>query len=169
MTTDAKTLYAGSLRNTHAEERQSLQQMESQIKGLEHYPEYVRLLQDHIAVTRRQLERLDQALRDMGESPSTIKEAVTNLAGRIGATVHALAQDETLKNLYAGYAYQYHQIAAYRSLIVFAEKAGHMDHVAGFRQAIEEEKRGAQAVDGIIETVSRQYIERTLSGKKADS
>jgi ferritin-like metal-binding protein YciE len=129
----------------------------------------VRLLQDHIVVTRRQLERLEQALRDMGESSSTIKEAVTNLAGRIGATVHALAQDETLKNLYVGYTYQYHQIAAYRSLIVFAEKAGHMDHVAGFRQAIEEEMRGAQAVDGIIETVSRQYIERTLSGKKADS
>jgi ferritin-like metal-binding protein YciE len=105
----------------------------------------------------------------MGESPSTVKENVTNLAGRIGATVHALAQDETLKNLYAGYAYQYHQIAAYRSLIVFAEKASHMDHVVGFRQAIEEENRGAQAVDGIIETVSRQYIERTLSGKKADS
>ena len=36
----------------------------------------------------------------MGESPSTVKENVTNLAGRIGATVHALAQDETLKNLY---------------------------------------------------------------------
>ena len=106
MASDHKLLYAGALRNTHALESQGLQQMESQIKGLEHYPEYVRLLQDYIAVTRRQLERLDQALRDMGESPSTIKEAVTNLAGRIGATVHALAQDETLKNLYAGYAYQ---------------------------------------------------------------
>jgi len=45
MTTDAKTLYAGALHNTHAEESQGLEQMESQIKGLEHYPEYVRLLQ----------------------------------------------------------------------------------------------------------------------------
>jgi ferritin-like metal-binding protein YciE len=54
-------------------------------------------------------------------------------------------------------------------LIVFAEAAGQTDHVAGFRQAIEEEERAAQGVDGLIETVTRQYIERTLGGKKADS
>ena len=169
MATDHKSLYATSLRNTHALESQGLQQMESQIKGLENYPEYARVLQDHIGVTRGQLQRLEKALGDLGESPSALKEAVTNLAGRIGATVHGLAQDETLKNLYAGYGYQYDQIAAYRSLAVFAEKAGHTDHVAGFKEAVEEEKRGAQAVDGIIETVTRQYIERTASGAKADS
>jgi ferritin-like metal-binding protein YciE len=80
-----------------------------------------------------------------------------------------LAQDETLKNLYAGFAYQYHQIAAYRSLIVFAERAGHTDHVAGFKQSIEEEKRAAQRVDELIESITRQYIEATLRGEKADS
>jgi ferritin-like metal-binding protein YciE len=169
MATDSKSLYVTSLRNTHALESQGLQQMESQVGGLENYPEYERLLRDHIEVTRRQLQRLDDALGAVGESRSALKEAVTNTAGRIGAAVHALAQDETLKNLYAGYAYQYHQISAYRSLIVFAEKAGQTDHVAGFKQAIEEETRGAQGVDGLIETVTRQYIERTLSGKKADS
>ena len=169
MATDLKSLYVTALRNTHALESQGLQQLESQVKGLEHYPEYERLLRDHIEVTRRQLQRLDDALGALGESRSALKEAVTNTAGRIGATVHALAQDETLKNLYAGYGYQYDQIAAYRSLIVFAEAAGHTDHVAGFRQAIEEEERAAQGVDGLIETVTRQYIERTLGGKKADS
>jgi ferritin-like metal-binding protein YciE len=169
MATDAKSLYATALRNTHALESQGLQQMESQVKGLENYPEYARLLRDHIEVTRGQLRRLDDALGALGESRSALKEAVTNLAGRIGATVHALAQDETLKNLYAGYGYQYDQIAAYRSLIVFAEAAGRTDHVAGFKQAIEEEKRAAQGVDGLIETVTRQYIERTRSGGKADS
>jgi ferritin-like metal-binding protein YciE len=169
MASDPKSLYAVALRNTHALESQGLQQMESQLKGLENYPEYARVLQDHVGVTRGQLRRLEDALGALGESPSALKEAVTNLAGRIGATVHALAQDETLKNLYAGYGYQYDQIAAYRSLVVFAEKAGHTGHVAGFKEAVEEEKRGAQAVDGIIETVTRQYIERTLGGGKADS
>lgn len=169
MTVDAKTLYAGALHNTHALESQGLQQMESQIKGLQNYPEYSQVLQNHIGVTRGQLRRLEQAMGDLGETPSTLKETVTNIAGQVGAAVHALAQDETLKNLYAGYAYQYDQIAAYRSLIVFAETAGHAGHVAGFRQAIEEETRGAQAVDGIIEPVTRKYIELTLRGGKADS
>lgn len=169
MATDTKSLYATSLRNTHALESQGLQQMESQVKGLENYPEYGSLLRGHIEVTRGQLRRLEEALGALGESPSALKEAVTNTAGRIGAAVHALAQDETLKNLYAGYGYQYDQIAAYRSLIVFAEAAGETAHVAGFKQAIEEEKRGAQGVDGLIETVTRQYIERTVRGHKADS
>ncbi len=169
MTTDAKTLYAGSLRNTHAEEAQGLQQMESQIKGLEHYPEYRRVLENHIAVTRGQIQRLEKALGDLGESPSTLKNLVTQTAGTIGAVVHALAQDETLKNIYAGYAYQFHQIAAYRSLSVFAERAGFQQHVAGYRQAIEEETKGAEAVDKIIEGVTKIYIDRTLSGHKADS
>ena len=169
MATDAKSLYVTSLRNTHALESQGLQQMESQVGGLENYPEYARLLRDHIEVTRRQLKRLEDALGALGESTSSFKEAVTNTAGRIGAAVHALAQDETLKNLYAGYGYQYDQIAAYRSLVVFAERAGQTGQVAGFKEAIEEEKRGAQGVDGLIETVTRQYIERTLGGAKADS
>jgi ferritin-like metal-binding protein YciE len=169
MATDHKTLYATALRNTHALESQGLQQMESQLKGLENYPEYARVLQDHVGVTRGQLQRLEKAMGDLGESPSALKEAVTNLAGRIGATVHAMAQDETLKNLYAGYGYQYDQIASYRSLVVFAEAAGHSAHVAGFKEAVEEEERGARGVDGIIETVTRQYIERTVGGAKADS
>jgi hypothetical protein len=53
------------------------------------------------------LARLEQALQSAGESISSIKETVTTVAGTIGATVHGLFQDETLKNLYAGYAYQY--------------------------------------------------------------
>ena len=169
MATDIKTLYAGALRNTHAEESQGLQQMESQLEGLEKYPEYARILREHVQVTRTQLQRLEQALSALGDSPSAFKEFVTNTAGRIGATVHALAQDETLKNLYAGYAYQYHQIAAYRSLIVFAEQAGHTDHVAGFKQSIEEEKRAADRVEGLIESITRQYLDMTLRGEKADS
>ena len=169
MAEDARSLYVTALRNTHALESQGLQQMESQLSGLEHYPEYAGVLRGHIPTTRGQIERLEAALGDLGESTSSLKETVTNIAGRIGAAVHGLAQDETLKNLYAGYGYQYDQIAAYRSLVVFAEAAGQGAHAERFRQSIEEEKRGAEQVDGIIEQVTRRYIERTTGGKTADS
>ena len=81
MATDHKSLYATSLRNTHALESQGLQQMESQVKGLEHYPEYARLLQDHIGVTRGQLQRLEKALggiKDMGGTPDLLFVIDTN-------------------------------------------------------------------------------------------
>src|SRR5215217_8617457 len=170
MATDARSIYISALRNTHAMEQQGLQQMEAQVSRLEKYPDYVALLHRHIETTRQQVQRVEQALQSVGESPSSLKETVTSVAGSVGATVHGVFQDETLKNLYAGYAYQYEQIAAYRSLIVFAEAAGHADHAALFRQSIEEEKRAAQRVDEeLIEPVTRQYIERTTRGDKADS
>ena len=75
MAADAKSLYATALQNTHALESQGLQQMESQVKGLENYPEYGRALRNHIEVTRRQLQRLDDALGALGESRSALKEA----------------------------------------------------------------------------------------------
>jgi len=169
MATDTTAIYTTALRNTHALESQGLSQMEHQLTGLEHYPEYLSALRAHVGVTQEQLKRLEQALSDLGTSASGLKESVTNTAGKIGAAVHALAQDETLKNLYAGYAYQYHQIAAYRSLIAIAEAAGHSEHVALFRKSLEEEKQAAQRVDSFIESVTRTYVERTTKGEKADS
>jgi ferritin-like metal-binding protein YciE len=168
MATDARSIYVTALRNTHAMEQQGLQQMEAQVSRLERYPDYVALLQRHIQTTRQQLARLEQALQSAGESISSIKETVTTVAGTIGATVHGLFQDETLKNLYAGYAYQYEQIGAYRSLITIAESAGETAHVSAFQQSVREEEQAAQEVAGIIEPVTRRYVELTTSGDKAD-
>ncbi len=168
MTTDARSIYTTALRNTHAMEQQGLQQMEIQVSRLERYPDYAALLRQHIETTRQQLQRLEQALSAAGESVSTFKETVTSIAGSVGATVHALAQDETLKNLYAGYAYQYEQIGAYRSLIRIAEAAGETAHVASFRQSLQEEEQAAQRVADLIEPVTSRYIELTTSGDKAD-
>jgi ferritin-like metal-binding protein YciE len=168
MTADARSLYVTALRNTHAMEQQGLRQMEIQVSRLEKYPDYAVLLNRHIETTRQQLQRLEQALQAAGEDAATVKEAVTNVAGTVGATVHGMFQDETLKNLYAGYAYQYEQIAAYRSLIAIAEAAGETAHASAFRQSIQEEELAAQQSADLIEPVTRRYVELTTSGEKAD-
>jgi ferritin-like metal-binding protein YciE len=141
--------------------------MEIQVSRLEKYPDYAALLNRHIEITR-QVQRLEQALGAVGESISSIKETVTNVAGTVGATVHGMFQDETLKNLYAGYAYQYEQIAAYRSLIAIAEAAGESARASAFRQSIQEEELAAQQAADLIEPVTRRYVELTTSGDKAD-
>ena len=76
-------------------EQQGLQQMEIQVSRLEKYPDYVALLQRHIETTRQQVQRLEQALQSVGESPSSLKETVTSVAGSVGATVHGMFQDES--------------------------------------------------------------------------
>lgn len=167
--TDIGTIYAGALRNTRALEKQGLEQMERQLSGLERYPDYAAILRRHVETTKVQIDRLDAALQTIGESASTLKETVTSVAGSIGAAVHATTQDETLKNLYAGYAYQYDQIAAYRSLAVIAERAGKTDQVAFFRAAVDEETKAAEEIAALIEPVTKTYLDLTLSGSKADS
>ena len=167
--TDIGTIYAGSLKNTRALEKQWLEQMERQLSGLERYPDYAAVLRRHVETTKAQLGRLDKALEAIGESPSGLKETVTSLAGSLGAAVHASAQDETLKNLYAGYAFQHDQIAAYRSLSVIAERAGKTEQVSLFRAAVDEETRAAEDIAALIEPVTKTYLDLTLSGAKADS
>ena len=169
MSTDIKAIYVGSLRNTHAAELQGLQQMERQLDGLEHYTEYAALLRRHAEVTRTQLKRIEQALSETGGSVPTAKETVTGTAGTVGAAVHALAQDETLKNLYAGYGYQFEQIGAYQSLSVIARKASYPQHVSWIDDSIAEEQEAARAVEALIEPVTERYLELTLSDARADS
>jgi ferritin-like metal-binding protein YciE len=163
MAKDKQSIYTTALRNTHAMEKQGLEQMERQVDRLESYPDYKALLRQHIDTTRQQLERIEKALEDAGESHSSLKESVTSAAGSVGAAVHSAAQDETLKNLFAGYAYQYEQIGAYRSLITIARAAGAMGHIAAFEQAVQEEEQAAQRVAALIEPVTQRYIELTTS------
>jgi ferritin-like metal-binding protein YciE len=143
--------------------------MERQLDGLERYPEYAALLNSHIQVTQEQLRRIEGALTEAGGDTASVKEAVTAAAGTIGAAVHAMAQDETLKNLYAGYAYQFEQIAAYRSLKVIAQAAGFSRHASWIDQSIGEEERAAEAAEALIEPVTARYLDLTLQGQKADS
>lgn len=164
MSTDATAVYQSSLSATHAAEKQGLQMMETQLSGMGDFPQYKQLLESHIATTHEQIARIERALEETGSSPSTIKEAVTQTAGVIGAAVHGLFPDTQLKNLFAGYGYQYHQIAAYTSLAVLAEAAGFGHHRQWIEQSRQEEKQGADRAEALIEPVTRHYLQRETVG-----
>jgi ferritin-like metal-binding protein YciE len=159
MTTDAKAVYQSSLSATHAAEKQALQMMETQLTHLQNFPDYAAVLERHCATTREQIARIEKALEEAGGTVSVLKETVTQTAGTIGAAVHAVFPDTHLKNLFAGYGYQYHQIAAYSSLTVLAEAAGFPQHKQWIEQSRREEKEAADAVEPLIAPVTRKYLE----------
>ncbi|WP_174278571.1 DUF892 family protein [Sphingomonas bacterium] len=159
MTTDVKAIYTQSLRNTHAAEHQGLVQMQAQVKGLDGYPAYQALLERHIGTTQTQLERLEHALAAAGAGGGGLREAVTTAAGTVGAAVHGVMPDATLKDLYAGYAFQFEQIAAYRSLAVIAAAAGHGADAGWIEQSVAEEQAAAREVEELIEPVTRQFLQ----------
>jgi ferritin-like metal-binding protein YciE len=158
MSTDAKAVYQSSLSATHAAEKQGLQMMETQLTHLQDFPDYAAILEGHCGTTREQIARIERALEETGGSPSAIKEAVTQTAGAIGASVHAVFPDTHLKNLFTGYGYQYYQIAAYGSLAVLAEAAGFGHHRQWIDQSRQEEQQAAERVEPLIESVTRRYL-----------
>lgn len=160
MTTDVKQIYVESLRNTHAAEKQGLVQIEQQLKGLDDYPDYAALLRAHVQTTSDQLGRIEAALGDAGGGTAGLREAVTKAAGAVGAAVHGVMPDATLKNLYAGYAFQHEQVAAYLSLAEIADAAGFPQHRGWIGQSLEEERRAAREVEAIVAPVTRAFLAR---------
>jgi ferritin-like metal-binding protein YciE len=49
-----------------------------------------------------------------------------------------------------------------------AEAAGQTQHVPALRQSLQEEQRMAQWIADNVETITRKYLEREQSGRKAD-
>ncbi len=163
MTTEtARSLYITALRNTHGLEEQSLQAMERQVERLEHYPELERALRRHIAETKQQRERIDAALASMDESASAVKEAVMGFVGNLAAAAHMPAQDEILKNIFVNQGLENYEIAAYKSLLVFAEAAGDTKSLASFKQSLNEEEAMASEINAMIDPITRRYLSLTL-------
>jgi ferritin-like metal-binding protein YciE len=169
MTSDTtRSLYVTALHNTHALEQEALQIMERQVERLERYPEMAQALRRHIAETEQQRARLEEAMAAIGESPSTIKEAVMGFMGNMAAMAHAPAGDEILKNTFANHAFENYEIAAYKAMITITEAAGQTRFVTGFQQTLREEEAMARFIFDNVEMVTRRHIELAASGQKAD-
>ncbi|GGK42176.1 ferritin-like domain-containing protein [Salinarimonas ramus] len=165
--TDLQSTYVTALKNTHSLELEALQAMERQVERLERYPQMKAILEQHIEETKLQRDRLETALDGQGASPSSVKEGALGLAGNLAAIFHAPAKDEILKNVYADHALENYEIAAYRSLIAIAKRAGDARNVPALEQSLAEEEAMAERVAAQIEPVTATYLELTLSGADA--
>lgn len=152
-----RDILVAGLHNTHALEMEALQIMNRQVERLQSYPELEQALRVHIRETEEQRRRLEEAMDELQESPSTIKEAIFGLMGNVAAVAHAAAKDEILKNMFANHAFENYEIAAYKSLIVIAEAAG-FRNISGFQQSLREEEAMAQKMKDLVEPITRKYI-----------
>ncbi|SDY61810.1 ferritin-like domain-containing protein [Citreimonas salinaria] len=154
----ARGVFVVGLRNAHAMEKQALSIMKPQINRLEHYPEMSQRLQDHVAETETQIERLDTLLEAIREKSSAMKGLFLSTVGSMAALGHVTAGDEVLKNTFANLAFENYEIAAYTSLLT-AGRAADLDVDLGLlEKTLDEERRMAEWVAEIIPAVTRTYI-----------
>lgn len=148
------------LKNAYALESQAADITENQANRLGDYPELQKRIARHHEETLAQRDRLAKCLDEMGEEPSTLKDAVLRLGGNLKAMFHASADDEVLKATFANASFEHYEIAAYRSLIALAERCGETEVAAVCRRNLKEEQAMADFIDSNIEAVTLAYLQQ---------
>jgi len=164
---EAQSVFLTGLRNAHAMENQALSIMKPQVERIENYPEVAQRLQQHIAETEGQIQRLETVLESMGEQKSTLKDVALSLVGTMATIAHAPAPDEILKNSFANFAFEHYEIAAYKSLIALAEAGGAVSAVSLLQQNLNEEEAMATWLDQNLQTVTLKYAALRETGATA--
>jgi ferritin-like metal-binding protein YciE len=167
MADTARDTFIAGLKDAYAMEKQAEDMMNSMHTRLEDYPELRNRAGQHAEETRRHVARLEQCLSDLGESPSTLKNLGTRLAGNIQAMVHGMTSDEVIKDTLAGYAFEHFEIASYRHLITMAETLGENRIADACRQSLQEEQQMAEWLDQHLEETARQFMQRASQPRAA--
>ena len=157
------------LKNAYALEAHAADVTQNQASRLGDYPELQRRVRQHHEETLRQRDRLDECLSQLGESPSTLKDAVLRLVGNMQTMFHATADDEVLKGTFASVSLEHYEIASYKSLIAMAEDCNERSVAEVCRQNLREEEAMAEFLDGNIEQVTRSYLTKASSGRESQS
>ena len=165
--TETRDIFLTGLRNAHAMENQALAIMKPQVSRIENYPEVARKLEQHIAETEGQIERLERVLDAHGENKSALKDMALSFGGTMAAMGHTVAPDEIVKNSFANFAFENYEIAAYKSLLALAEAAGDTEAVGLLQSNLEEEEEMARWLDQNIEAITLQYAALREQGETA--
>jgi ferritin-like metal-binding protein YciE len=141
---------------------------ESQLEGFAKEgddPTPRQLFERHEQETRFQRERLEAHLRDLGDSPSTVKSFMAhmfNFAPKTASMGHDEAE-RTTQNLMIAYAVEHSEVAMYESLATVAESAGDQVTAQLARDIQAEEQRTAHMVWDMIRPSARRAISKLAS------
>ncbi len=153
------------LRDAHAMEVGTLDNLRRLAGRVDSYPQLKARFEQHIRESEGQERRLKELLESMNESTSALKETVTKLAGNVQALVGTLFSDEMLKNAIAAYAFEHFEIGNYRALITTAEQAGETRAVAVLQQNLREEEEMARWLEQHLPEITRQYLQLDAAGQ----
>jgi ferritin-like metal-binding protein YciE len=121
---DARENLKDWLRDAHAMERATIDNIERLVERLEGHPELSNRYRQHLDESRQQLQRLEQCLGRLGTDASVVKDTATRMLGIFQVYATGATPDEPVKHCLAGYAYENFEIASYTSLIGAAEVCG---------------------------------------------
>lgn len=129
-------------------------------------PEVAARLREHITETRQHAARLEQCLRVLGTTPSTVKSAFSSVVGTLESVSTAAFLDQLVKNVLVEYGSEQFEVGCYTALVTAAREAGYPD-VAGFcEQNLKEDQAMAQWLVQHVPDVVQQTTGRASSSRQ---
>jgi ferritin-like metal-binding protein YciE len=148
------------LRDAHAMEAATIDNLERLIPRTGGYPELKARLERHLENSRRQADEIRQQLERMGSDTSTLKDWAMRLTGRIEPLLAAFTRDELPKNCIAAHAWEAFEVASYSSMLGAAEELGMTDLLEMCERFIQEEQEMADFLAEHLPAITRQYLQR---------
>lgn len=164
----ARKYFVSGLKNAHATVKEGKTMVDKEIKRLKHYPRLKERLELHSREKSAQLERLERILKEVGDKPSTAKDAAMTLMANLGATANAAAADEVIRNSFALLGLAKAEAAAFETLILFGQAAG-VDGAAlrSLQQCLSEERGMAAFVEENLRGVGMGFLQLESQGMQA--
>ncbi|MDQ2701277.1 MAG: ferritin-like domain-containing protein [Pseudomonadota bacterium] len=115
------------LQDAYSMEQEAETMLKAMAGRIEHYPELKARIEQHVAETRQQAERLRTCIEQLGGSTPIVRSAVADLMAAFQAVGNSMMSDEIAKGFGISYAFEHMEVASYRSLILAARQAGRAD------------------------------------------
>jgi ferritin-like metal-binding protein YciE len=148
------------LRDAHAMEAATTDNLERLIGRANDYPQLKAAMQRHLEVSRRQKDEIETQLKALNSDTSTLKDAAMRLAGRIEPLLSAGAADDMPKHCIAAHSWEQFEIGAYRSMLGAAQELGLADLQQMCERFIREEQEMATVFFEELPAVTRQYLQQ---------
>lgn len=148
-------LYVAQLKDLYSAETQLIEALPKMRDAASH-PELRSAFDEHLAVTRRQKERLDQLFRTLDDSPEgetcqAMKGLVKEGQEVIDAEADPAIRDAGL--IAAAQRAEHYEIAGYGTVCAFAERLGRTEDARLLQQTLDEEKEADSMLSRIAEQV----------------
>lgn len=161
MTTSPQDTLMHWLRDAYAMERQqAIESTEKQVDRMKNYPELRAWVQDHLAKSEHQAERVKACIQRRGGDTSTIKELAANVMGNLQAITGMLTSDEVVKSAVSDYAFKHYEIGCYRSLAAAADAVGDIETRRVCDENRAEEEALADRIAALVPSLTQQYFDR---------
>jgi ferritin-like metal-binding protein YciE len=160
----AKEQLIAWLNDAYSMEQGLIPVLENHAKDAEReMPQAATRIRQHLDETRRHAERVEQCLRQLGASPSTMKSTLGSILGSVQSVSTGMFRDEPIKNALSDYAAEQFEVACYKALVGAARDIGEQTVARACEENMREDENMARWLSDQIPSVVTHTLRKTAA------